>query len=823
MIRATLGSRLVYLFGNFELNDSDFCLFQEGRRVPIEPRALRVLLLFVQNPGKLLTKDVLLETVWKTTFVEESTLTRAVAILRKQLGDDPRAPTYVETIPTLGYRFIAPVKTSSAHEGGETPDDAGVPAGQTEVLGKPLPTPEADETPGAAIFGAVEGGALQRGQATAPFSRRLLGKFLQGSLVLLLLLSAAGGTLLWKKLLHRPMPTEKQTIVLSDFNNSTGDPVFDGTLREGFTVQLEQSPMLSLVSDQRIRDTLRLMNRPPESRLTAEVAREVCQRTDSAAMLDGSVALLGSQYVLTLHATNCTTGDILDTEQVPAARKEDVLRALSTIASSLRGHLGEAVASIDKLDTPLDEATTSSLDALKALSESNRVENQSGSAAAIPFALRAVQLDPTFATAWAILGRLYGDIGQERSSAESTARAYEFRDHASEHERFFIVASYDLQVTGNLEKAEQTCETWAQIYPSDAGTYGFRAGLILRVFGQYEKAVENAEHLVTIHPDFALAYHFVALNDIALGRYRDAQQIHERATARNLSIPYYALDQFRLAFLAGDEAAMGRVVTLAKEMPGSEDMIAGQQASSFAFHGQLDQAREMSEHSVSFMRQSGRQEAAARSESGAALREAFFGNRVQAKQLAAAALDLSHGRDAEYGAAFALALSNDADQAEALADDLERRFPEDTSVRFDYVPTVRALVALDRHDAARAVELLRVNVPYELGSPQSSFSGFYGVLYPVYVRGLAYLAMHRGSDAAAEFRKIQEHPGLVANDPIGALAPLQLGRAYVQSGDTLLARAAYTHFLNSWKSSDQRLLPLKQAQVESARVQDPAR
>jgi DNA-binding winged helix-turn-helix (wHTH) protein len=800
---------LVYLFGTFELNERDFCLFSESRRVPLEPRALRVLLLFVQNPGKLLKKDVILETVWKTTFVEESTLTRAITILRKQLGDDPRAPTYIETIPTLGYRFIAKVEISSNAEDGETLAEA------KSLGGAMHPT-----APQAAPAEQLENAPLELAQTISGFpaqGRRPFIHWSRWSLLLLLLLATAG-TLLWRKSHHGVIHEERKTVVLSDFDNTTGDAVFDGALREGLTVELEQSPMLTLVSEPRIRSTLRLMSQAPDARLTAPLAREVCQRTDSAAMLDGSIALLGTQYVITLHATNCNTGDLFDTEQVQAAKKEDVLRALSSAASGLRGRLGESAASIDKLDTPLDEATTSSLDALKAFSESNRVENQSGSAAAIPLAQRAVELDPKFATAWAILGRLYGDIGQERSSAESTAKAYEFRDHASDRERFFIVASYEMQVTGNLEKAEQTCETWAQIYPTDAGTYGFRAGLILRVFGQYDKAVANAEHLVAIHPDFALAYHFVALNDIALGRYKEAQQIGERAAARNLNIPYYALDQFRLAFLANDEAAIARVATAAKNIPGSEDMIAGQQASSYAYRGQLDKAREMSERSVNFMRQSGRQEAAARSQSGAALREAFFSNREQAKQLAAAALDLSRGRDAEYGAAFALALCGDSAQAEALADDLEKRFPEDTSVRFHYVPAVRALLALDRHNAAKAIELLRANVPYELGSPQSSFSGFYGVLYPVYVRGLAYLMLHRGDEAATEFRKILDHPGLVANDPIGTLARLQLGRAYVQSGDTIRAKAAYTDFLKAWRGADQQLLILRQAQAECAKL-----
>lgn len=758
--------------------------------MPIEPRALRVLLLFVQNPGKLLTKDFILETVWATTFVEESTLTRAVAILRKQLADDPRAPTYIETVPTQGYRFIAKVELSSESEATRTqPETKPLLASPVEVL-------------------AAASQAQGRHRRSVRWS--------YWSLLLLLLLAAAAAVL-WRRV-HQTVREEKMALVLSDFANSTGDAVFDGTLREGLTVQLEQSPMLSLVPEQRIRNTLRMMSRPPDARITADLAREVCQRAGSDAVLDGSIAPLGSQYVITLHATNCSTGDILDTEQVQAGRKEDVLRALSTVASNLRSRLGESVASIDKLDAPLDEATTSSLDALKALSESNLVENQSGSAAAIPLAQRAVELDPKFATAWAILGRLYGDLGQERSSAESTAKAYEFRDHATEHERFFIVASYELQVTGNLEQAEQTCETWAQVYPTDAGTYGFRAGLILRVFGQYEKAVENARHLVSIHPDFALAYHFVALNDIALGRYEDARQIGERAAARNFHIPYYALDQYRLAFLAHDEPAMQQIAVTVGKVPGSEDMIAGQQGSSLAYQGQLARARQVSQRSVDFMGQAGRREAAARSESGAALREAFFGNRHRAAQLAAAALKLSDGRDAAYGAGFALALSGYSSQANAIAEDLEKRLPDDTSVRFHYTPAIRALVALDHDDPAKAIELLQANVPYELGSPQSSFSGFYGAFYPIYVRGLAYLTMKRGNEAAAEFRKILDHPGIVANDPIGALANLQLGRAYVMSGDLVRAQAAYKDFLTLWNAADQDLPIFKESQLEFARI-----
>ncbi|MBB5061181.1 tetratricopeptide (TPR) repeat protein [Granulicella aggregans] len=636
----------------------------------------------------------------------------------------------------------------------------------------------------------------------------------------MLVLLAAAGTFLWRSFRQPPVREDKKTIVLSDFENSTGDAVFDGTLREGMTVQLEQSPVLSLVSEPKIRSTLLLMNQPVDSRLPPVLAREVCQRTNSAAMLDGSIAPLGSQYVITLHATDCATGDSLDTEQAQVARKEDVLRALSDVAASLRSRLGESIASIKSLDTPLDEATTSSLDALKAFSESSRVGNQSGSAAAIPLAQRAVELDPKFAMAWAMLGRMYGDIGQEQASEESTAKAYEFRDHASDHEKFFIVVSYEIQVTGDLEKAEQTCETWSQIYPHDTGGYGFRAGAILRVFGSYERAVEVATHLVAIHPDFALGYHFAAFNDIALGHYADARRVIDDATARHFSNPFLALDQYRLAFLAGDEAAMKRVVAAEEKLPGSKDIFANQLASTLAYHGHLDSARKVSEDAVELMKQSGRREAAARLEAGSALREAFYGEHTRATRLAQSTIGLSNSRDAEYGAAFAFALSGDSTQAKALVADLEKRLPEDTSVHFHYSPAVRALIALNAHDPVKAIDLLQANVPSELGSPQSSFDGFYGGLYPIYVRGLAYLMLHRGSDAANEFRKVLDHPGIVANDPIGALANLQLGRAYVQSGDLVRAQAAYRDFLTVWSSADQKLPILKQSQLELARIGD---
>jgi DNA-binding winged helix-turn-helix (wHTH) protein/predicted Zn-dependent protease len=776
---------LIYLFDQYEVDDEDLCLTRQGRRLPLEPRALAVLLLMLRSNGKLLKKDAILEAVWKNTIVEESTLSRAVALLRKQLGDDSRHPTFIETVPTLGYRFIAQVRASAAEE---------KPRVSTEV--QSLATDPAPHV------------------ARGP-ERRIKPRSVW---ILIAILLLVGIGVLRFAFHPRPLVLEKKSIVLAEFSNSTGEPVFDDTLRQGMIVQLDQSPLFSLLSEERIQTTLRLMGQGPNVRLTPVVGREVCRRTGSVAVLDGSIARLGGRYVLGLRATNCSTGEVLDTEQVQAGRKEDVLRALGQIASRFRARVGEPLSSVSNLDTPLEEATTSSLEALKAFSEAIRVKNSQGSAAAIPFLQRAISLDPEFAIAHALLGRMYGDIGQETRSAESAAEAYKYRNRASEPERFFIVASYETQVTGNLEKAEATCETWERVYPHDPGALGFPAGLILRVFGRYEAAVEKAKRLVGTDPDFAMGYHLLVINDIALGHIHEAQSALDDAAARHLEIPQYLLDRHRLAILEGDESGTDRLMALAARQPATEGFVSGQQASLLAYAGRIIQSRGVMQRAVTLALQLDRRDLAARLDAGSALRESLFGNVEAATRDAMAALELSSGRDAEYGAAAALAFARNSSAAQRLTDDLAKRFPEDTAARYHYIPVIRALLALNRNEPRKALELLEVNVPYELGSPPSYYSGFYGVMYPVFVRGQAYLASHRGIEAAAEFQKIIDHPGLVVSDPIGALAHLELARALVMSGDKVRAKAAYADFLDLWKAADSDLPTLKSAKAEYARL-----
>jgi tetratricopeptide (TPR) repeat protein len=596
--------------------------------------------------------------------------------------------------------------------------------------------------------------------------------------------------------------------------------MFDGTLRQGLAVQLKQSPFLSLVSEERIQQMLPLMGRPAGARLTPELAREICERTASAAVLDGSIASLGSQYVLGLRAKNCRTGDILDEEQVQAAKKEDVLNALSQIASKFRTRVGESLTTIEKHDTPLPEATTPSLEALKAYSTAHqRVSFSTGAVAALPVLKRAIEIDPKFTMAHALLGLTYSAIGESVLSAESTSKAYELRDRASDRERFFITANYDREVTRNLERAKQTCELWAQTYPRDPDAPALLSGFISQGAGNYENSIEEARKAIKLDPGHSFAYVNLAYSYFYLDRLEKAEDTIQRASERKLEIPEFLVLRYYIAFLKGDRAGMEREVALSRGKSGAEDWIAHSEALVLARSGQLQLARSMSRHAVDLAQKAGNRERAATYEAGTAVWNAFFGNTAEARQSAMEALELSKGRDVKYAAAFALGLSGDASRSQALANDLERRFPEDTSVRFSYLPALRGVFALNHSKPSNAIEALQIAVPYELAIPGIAFFGFFGSLYPVYVRGEAFLAARKGTKAAAEFQKLLDHRGIVVSDPVGALARLQLGRAFALSGDKAKAKTAYQDFFTLWKDADPDIPILKQAKAEYARLQ----
>jgi eukaryotic-like serine/threonine-protein kinase len=634
------------------------------------------------------------------------------------------------------------------------------------------------------------------------------------SAAVVVLASLTTGYFYWRR---APVLTDTDTIVLADFTNRTGDPVFDGTLRQGLAVELEQSPFLSLVSDERVQQLLRLMAQPADSRLAPELAREVCERNASAAMLEGSISSLGTRYVLGLRAENCRTGKVIDEEQVEAPGKEDVLKALTGIARKFRTRVGESRITIQTHGIPLEDATTRSLEALRAYSAAEKAHSARGSTVALPLYRRAIEIDPNFAMAYARLGHVYGEIGESDLSAESTRKAWELRDRTSDPEKYFLTLSHEFRVTGNLEKAQQICESWAQAYPREMLPHGFLS-TIYAIVGKHEKSVEEAKKRTEHDPDEDFAWSNLANGYQNLGRFAEAGIALKQAAERGLESRDYLVIRFDLAFLRADTAGMQREAALARGKPGTEDLISNKSAFAQAFAGRLRESRIMSERAVALALQAGEPESAALYEAGAALREAFFGNAREAKQRALAALKLSNDREVEYGAAFALALTGDSAGAHRHATELEKRFGEDTSVRFAYLPEIRGLLSIG-HDPARAIELLQIAIPYEMGTPRSAIHGFFGALYPIYVRGAARLAAGQGAQAARDFREILDHSAIVASDPVGVMARLQLGRALSASGEKTAAKVAYQDFLKLWMKADHDIPVLQQAKAEYDRLE----
>jgi eukaryotic-like serine/threonine-protein kinase len=614
---------------------------------------------------------------------------------------------------------------------------------------------------------------------------------------------------------HRPTKlTEKDTIVLADFLNTTGDPVFDGTLRQGLSVQLEQSPFLSIVSDRQVQQTLKMMGQKPDAVLTPEMARELCQRTSSAAVLDGSIAQIGVPYLLTVKAVNCSNGETLASTEVQARDKNDVLDALGKTASEMRNRLGESLSTVRKFDTPLEQATTPSLEALKAFSSARRET----SPLAIPLFKRAVELDPNFAVAYAWLGIWYTSNGEPSIAAEYTSKAYKLRDRASEPEKYFISAIFYKEVPGNLERAEQTCRLWMQAYPRAEMPHIYLSGAIYPALGRYDGVVSEAREAIRLKPDFSASYAFLMEGYIELNRFDEAKATYRQALDRKLYHPYYPADLYTIAFLQNDAAAMKQQVMQSAGQAGIEDTLLANEADTAAYFGRLREAEELDRRAMESAERTGKKEKAATFSATSGLREALFGNAEEARRRAMLAMEQSDGVDVQYGSALALAYAGNSGRAQDLTDGLDKRFPEATIVQFNYLPTLRAELALNRGNASEALETLRVAVPYELG--RTTFSDYsWNGLYPVYVRGEAYLAAHQVSAAAAEFQKILEHRGIVWNSPIGALAHLQLGRAYAMQGDTAKAKAAYQDFLTLWKDADPDIPILKQAKAEYAKLQ----
>jgi DNA-binding winged helix-turn-helix (wHTH) protein/tetratricopeptide (TPR) repeat protein len=781
-----------------------------GKTAHVEPKAMQVLVYLAEHAGDVMPKERIIQAVWAGTFVTDDVVTRSISELRKAFEDDPRDPRFIQTIPKGGYRLIAPVETMAAQGGAPAAAPASSPAILVVAM-SPSPT------------------------ETAVRDRRYSRRWkVLVPIALILAAAVAGGTWYFHSRQTIPPLTDKDTIVLSDFINKTGDSVFDDTLRQGLSVQLEQSPFLALVSDQRVNATLNLMGRPAGDRLTPEVTHEVCQRSGSTAMVTGSIAGLGSQYVIGLKAVDCDTGDVLAEVQEQAAGKEAVLKALDVAAVSLRGKLGESLSSVQQYATPVEEATTPSLEALKAYGLGVKMYETSELAAALPFYKRAVELDPNFAMAYARMAMTYSSLEEDTRSEENYRKAYGLREKVSERERFFIEGLYLLK-TGEPEKAVQTDELWQQTYPRDDVPYRW-LGLIYRQLGNLEKALAENREALRLAPSNGNNYINLGENYMVLNRLDEAEAVFKQAEERKIENEALLYWRYYVAFLKGDTAQMAQQVAVAMEKPSTEDLLLYPQADTEGWYGKLKNARELTGRAVDSAQHNDANQRAALYLVAAALREVKSGNREQARAEAHAALKLAPNRNVRATAALALASAGDTLRAEKLAAELDKTLPLDTRVQRYWLPTIRAEVALQRKNPNQAIELLKVASTIELG--QETNLNIW--LCPVYLRGEAYLMLHDGNRAAAEFQKFIDHRGLVANFPWGALARLGLARAYaleagvgaglvpaqgrpqgapLQQEALAKARAAYQDFLTLWKDADPDVPILKQAKAEYAKLQ----
>ncbi|MGA2373623.1 MAG: winged helix-turn-helix domain-containing protein [Candidatus Korobacteraceae bacterium] len=772
-----------YEFGPFQVYPEERLLMRDNQPIPLQPKAFETLLVLVRHSETLVLKDDLMKSVWPDTFVEESNLAQNIFVLRKTLGEVAGENRYIATVPGRGYRFAQKVRL--------VPEQEEIVVQSHSVSRVVI---DADGFP-------------KQVRPTKPW--RWVGLAAVAAAALL------AGAWSWRS--HRaPKLTEKDTIVVADFDNRTGDPVFDDTLKQALTVGLEQSPYLNVVSDQKIGEALKLMGRDTGQRVTGEAALDLCQRVRGNALLQGSIASLGSQYVMVLTVTNCATGNPLASEEVRAESKEKILPELDKAASNLRGKLGESVGSIEKYDTPMEQATTPSLAALQAYSAGVNTRANRGNPAAIPFYKRALELDPDFVMAYARLGQAYSNMDMQDVAAENSSKAFRLRDRVSQRERFYIDSLYYFVVTGEFEKGIQVDEQWRQVYPREA-VPAHNLAWEYRLHGRFEDSLREAREAVRLEP-VASNYYDLAEMATALNLQDEARTALAALAAlktpnRNPMID--AQELYWLAFLRDDTADMQKQVTLATGTE-LEGVFLDRQSETEAYHGRIRKAREFTRRAVKLDigGEEGGMEVAGDLEMQSALREAAFGYHEQAKHDVTTALSHSRQSGLRVRAALVLALVGDTGRGETIAAELAKRYPLDTCVAMYGVPSVRAAIELRRNNPAKAVQELDVTSPYELGCDWVEME-----FLPVYIRGQAFLAMHQGREAAAEFQKYIDYPGAVLNNPLGAVARVGLARAYAMQGDTAKARAAYQEFLTLWKNADPDVPILIQAKAEYAKLQ----
>jgi eukaryotic-like serine/threonine-protein kinase len=809
-------------FGVYELNLATEELRKDGIPLKLPPQPFRILTLLVSRAGQLVTREEIEKQIWGDgTYVDfEHGLNQCIKQIRTALNDNADTPLYVETLPRRGYRFLAPVVLKVVEAPGPqvTESRSGI---QSAIA--PPPTPQAGDSVSVSGSGASRdvGAVLHRESAPAvapPISvpapvpappapepvgvresgHRVARARLAWAAVVVAVLIAAG--LYWRSAKGSGL-TEQDSIVLADFANSTSDPVFDGALNTALRVELEQTPFLNLLAPDKVRGTLKLLNHSENDKLTSELAREVCLRTNSKALVAGSIADVGNRYRIELKGLDCQRRKTFATTQMETANRDEVVKTLGMAGVEFRRKLGEPKASLQQFNQPLEQATSSSLEALQAFTEGQEQKRQHGDSPALPFFKHAVELDPTYAQAYASLGQGYRNLGETQSAGQSLAKAYGLRGRTSQRQRFYVDGTYFWIVIGDLEKAIQTYTEWARTYPRDPiGHVGLSATSM--EVGRYEKAAAEAGESIRLMPA-AAAYTDLMSSYLNLNRLDEAKAAFDQAQELKIGSKLLPVVRYRLAFVQGDRLGMEE---LAKN--GRVSLCIGSRTE--AFYGRIKQARQVVQQGVQLFSRPDSRESAAECKTDQALLEAEIGNTKEARQQATEALTLSTARDARTSSALALARSGDLVQAEGLSQELSQEYPQATIMQNYSLPTIRAAIELQRNNPDRAIDILKVAVPYELGF------GAFSSLYPAYVRGEAYLKAGQGRLAAVEFQKVIDHPGIVNNFITGALAHLQLGRAQAMAGDNAAARKSYQDFLTLWKDADPDIPIYKQAKAEYA-------
>lgn len=767
----------LYEFGPFRVDSEKELLLRANVTVPLAPKSFQILLVLMRHKNEVVTKDQLMKEVWPDTFVEEANLSRNIFLLRKALGESPQDHQYILTVPGRGYRFAEEVQLVAERE--------------TEIV------------------------AASHARVQVQVKETMASVWIAVAAVVVIV-AAVGAYKLFR---HRaPVLTERDTVVLADFANSTGDPVFDGTLRQGLAVQLQQSPFLSLISDQRIQQTLQLMGQPANARLTPELARDICVRIGSAAILDGSIANLGSRYVIGMRARNCGSGEVLDEEQVQAARKEDVLNALTEIATNFRTRVGESLSSIREHDTPLSEATTPSLDALKAFSLGDVEQRRNvEDLAAVPFYQHAIELDPNFAIAYARLGSIYTDLGQSEVSKQYREEAFHLKDRTSEHERLFIVAHFYMD-SHQFDRGMEAWELYRQAYPRDAiPLKNLAVGHDL--LGEFDKGLENAQEAIRLDPDTGAQYLQASWSYLGLHRPEDAKVILNNALQRKVGGYGVHMMLAQVALAQHDDAALAREEALLKTSPIASASLLYFEAMIALSRGQLRRSDELARQAQETSLRLQLKEPTARWLAILARFEAEIGLGTRAIENAHAALSLDASPRVVSNAGLALALAGRDVEAESLAVQLEKKYPEDQFAQFVAVSSIRAAIALNHKDAAAAVSYLERAKPFDRATPSIRLES-----------ANALLLAGRLVEAASEFESVATFPFGQSGEAPGSLwpcytvnlfAPLaDIGQARSRrlAGDISASRGAYQEFLLAWKDADLDIPLLQQAKAEYARL-----